>query len=64
MIATTIFGILIIAINIFFVVDTISVQLANIHWLLIVLAAIISIAYFIFIIYLVSLSSFRTISHT
>lgn len=53
MIATSIFGVLVICINIFFVVDTILEKLAGVTWA-VVLIAVVSLIYFAFVMYLVS----------
>lgn len=55
MISTSIFGVVVIAVNVFFVVDTLITSFSNIHWAIILLVAIIGVAYFAFVIYLVSL---------
>ena len=54
MIFIGVFGVIVIAINIFLVVDTLPTLMTTIHWAIIIVIAIIAIAYFAFIIYLVS----------
>ena len=52
MIVTGIFGVIVIAINIFFVVDTIATSSTTLHWGVILAIAVVGLAYFGFIFYL------------
>lgn len=54
MIATGIFGVIVVAVNVFFVVSKINSGLATIHWAVILAITVVGIAYFFFVIYLVS----------
>lgn len=62
MIATSIFGVAVIAVNVFFVVDTIMTSLADIHWAWYILIAVIALAYFCFVFYLVSVRNSNCLS--
>jgi len=52
MIATGIFGVVVIGVNVFFVADTLMTTYSNIHWAWYILIAVIGLAYFTFVIYL------------
>ncbi|XP_067947927.1 natural resistance-associated macrophage protein 2-like isoform X1 [Watersipora subatra] len=52
MVITGVFGVIVIAINIFFVVETMVNQMSHLHWALILLAALVAVAYLLFILYL------------
>ncbi|XP_067945583.1 protein Malvolio-like isoform X2 [Watersipora subatra] len=52
MVITGIFGLLVITINVYFVIETMVNQVSGLHWALILLVALVAVAYFLFILYL------------